>query len=212
MFLTRRTALTLALPALGIGCGGTPPDTTPPPFGSGPPAYGHLTPIRLDVASIEIVDPQAGPATIVIPPAPIVPAQAMLTMARDRLVAAGGSGRARFTITAASLTRQRESEGGLFSSATERLSCVMRCRVEVLGEEGEPPLGFAQAETSRRVVSPAGNQAERSAAADRIVRQAMADLNIELEFQIRRNMRRFLAAGPAAGAAPAVQTESLPRS
>ncbi len=208
MFLNRRSALTLALPVLGAACGDRVP-AEPTPISSGPPSYGHLTPIRLDVSAIDIANPSVGPATFVVPPAPIVPAQAMLTMARDRLVAAGGSGRARFTILAASLTRQRVSDGGLFSSPTESLTCTMRCRVEILGAEGEPPLGFAQAEASRNSVSPSGSAAERSAAADRIVRNAMADLNIEFEYHIRHNLRRWLVATPAGGSA--VQAEDLPR-
>lgn len=208
MILTRRTALTLGLPALGVACGDRTP-AEPAPISSGPPSYSHLTPIRLDVAAIDIATPSVGPATFVVPPAPIVPAQAMLTMARDRLAAAGGSGRARFAILAATLTRQRVSDGGLFSSASERLICTLRCRVEILGAEGEPPLGFAQAEVSRNAVSPSGSAAERSAAADRIVRNAMADLNVEFEYHIRRNLRRWLVANPVRGAA--VQSEDLPR-
>lgn len=208
MNLPRRSALTLALPALAAACGDRTP-AEPIPISSGPPSYSHLPPIRLEVAAIDIVEPSVGPATIVVPPAPIVPAQAMLTMARDRLVAAGGPGRARFTILAATLTRQRQSTGGVFSSATERLSCTMRCRVEILGAEGEPPLGFAQAEVSRHAELPSGTAAERSAAADRVVRNAMADLNVEFQYHIQRSLRRWLATGPAS--ASAVQAEDLPR-
>lgn len=215
MILTRRTALTLALPAFAAACGGDRPrETTPPPFGSGPPSYGHLTPIRLDVAGIDFAPPDAGAATLVVQPAPIEPAQAMMTMARDRLVAAGTQGRARFAITTATLTRTREGAGGMFSAPTERISVVLDCRVEVLGGEGGQPLGFAQAATRRSAVGPAGNAAERSAAADRIMRQAMADLNIEFEYQVRRNLRRWLAVGaPGAPGGPAapVESEDLPR-
>lgn len=211
MTLTRRSALTLALPALGAACGDRTPET-PAPFGlgSGPPSYSHLTPIRLDVAGIDIAPTPVGVATLVVPPAPIEPAQAMQTMARDRLFAGGTSGRARFAILTATLTRQRQSDGGLFSSPTERLNVLMRCRVEILGGEGEPPQGFAQAETNRSSVMPAASMAERTASAERIVRQAMADLNIELEYQIRRNLRRWLVTGPAA-TRPAVDAEELPR-
>lgn len=208
MTLTRRSALTFALPALGAACAPRAPEL-PAPFGSGPPSYRHLTPLRLDVSAIDIVEPSTGSATLVVPPAPIEPVQAMLTMARDRLVAAGSSGRARFTIAAGTLTRQRQSDGGLFSSATERLFCSLRCRVEILGEEGAPPPGFAQAETNRAATMPSATPAERAANAERIVRQAMADLNVEFEYQIRRNLRRWLAASTG-GTRPPVEAEDLP--
>lgn len=211
MILTRRTALTLALPAFAAACGrDRPRDTTPPPFGSGPPSYSHLTPLRLDVATIDIAAPDPGPATLVVQPAPIEPAQAMMVMARDRLVAAGTSGRARFVISTATLTRTQESAGGVFSTTSERISVALDCRVEIVGGEDGQPLGFAQAATQRSAVGPAANAAERSAAADRIMRQAMADLNIELEYQVRRNLRRWLAVGAPGGPAP-VQSEEIQR-
>lgn len=213
MTLTRRSALTLVLPAFAAACGrDAARETTPAPFGSGPPSYRHLTPLRLDVAAIDVMEPDPGPATLVVPPAPIEPAQAMLTMARDRLVAAGTAGRARFSVTTATLTRTREGTGGMFSAPTERINVLLDCRVEILGGEGgSEPLGYAQAATRRMAVVPAGNAAERASAADRIMRQAMADLNIELEFQVRRNLRRWLGAGPGAAAPAAVETEELQR-
>jgi len=199
----------LLLPAALAACARATREP-PPPFGSGPPSYSHLTPIRLDVAGLDIAEPAPGPASIVVPPAPIEPAQAMETMARDRIIPAGTANRARFAILAASLTRQPESGGGVFSAPTERLQLVMRCRLDILGPEGEA-LGYAQAETQRISVALAGNAAERAAAADRIVRQAMADLNVEFEFQVRRNLRQFLAAGPGGATPPPVSREDLPR-
>ena len=204
-----RRSVLLLVPAALAACARGGGSTLPPPLRTGPPSYSHLPPIRLDVATLDIAEPAPGPATMVIPPAPVVPSQAMETMARDRIVAAGTANRARFSILTASLTRAPESSGGMFSPPTERLSCAMRCRLEILGPEGEQ-LGFAEAQTSRGSVVPAGNSAERAAAADRIVHQAMADLNVEFEFQIRRNLRRFLVAGT--GATPAaVDREDLPR-
>ncbi len=209
MSLPRRSALALALPMLGLGCarGGD----EGPPLSSGPPSYRHLTALNLAVGAIEIVDPAPGAATLVIPPAPIEPAVALTTMARDRVVAAGGPGRARFAILGASLTRQPESGGGLFSGATERIACFLRCRLEILSPDGEAA-GHAEAEVRRTAVARAGSTAERVAAADRIVRQAMADMNVEFEFQVRRHLRGALApgaGGAAAGQAP--QREDLPR-
>lgn len=204
---TRRTALTLALPALAAACARR---DEPAPLPQGPPSYGHLTPLRLDVGALDIVEASPGAATLVVPPAPVDPGGALGIMARDRLVAVGGPGRARFSILAASLTRQPESGGGVFSAPTERLFCTLRVRLEILGEEAEPR-GFAEAEVRRSATRPAGNPTERAASADQIVRQAMADMNVEFEYQVRQRLRRFLASGSGAATAPMPEREDLPR-
>jgi hypothetical protein len=204
----RRAALRLV--ALGgaasglllAGCAGEDeggPVTRPGP----PPTYGHLIPLRLDVAGIEVVDqPPPGPAGRVMPPAPVNPAEAMAQMARDRLVAAGSSGRGRFTIEQASLVRN-ELAGGAFSSGGERLVCELRCRLEVVGGTGGERAGFVEAQ-ARRVLSAPGQSsaARRAAAADRVVRAAMDSLNVELEYQIRRNLRGWLLTSLPPGVAP----------
>jgi hypothetical protein len=51
-------------------------------------------------------------------------------------------------------------------------------------------------------VQPAGTQAERARAAEAIVRAAGNDLNVEFEFQLRRNLRAALAPARPAEAAP----------
>jgi hypothetical protein len=116
-------------------------------------------------------------------------------MAQDRLSAAGGPGSARFRTQVATLTRENAGSGGVFSGASERLTCVMRCRLEVVTDEGSPA-GFAEAEVRRTAVRPAGSQAERARAAEEIVRLSGNDLNVEFEYQVRRNLRSLLR-GPA---------------
>jgi hypothetical protein len=52
--------------------------------------------------------------------------------------------------------------------------------------------------------------AGRARAADQIVRQAMDDLNVEFEFQVRRNLRDWIMTGEPGAAPPAaIQQESL---
>lgn len=196
MALPRRAALGALLAA---AC--TRPEEPPPPP-AGPPSYSHLTPLRLSVGRIEIQPATDAAATRTMPPAPLVPADVMRIMAEERLSAAGGPGLARFRVQIATLTRESSSAGGVFTAATERLSCTMRCRLEIRGEDGSPA-GFAEAEVRRGAVRPAGSQAERARAAEELVRAAGADLNVEFEYQLRRNLRAMLApAGPPA-AAPA---------
>lgn len=192
----------LAAPLLLAACADGGADPAPlPPLVEG---YAHLTPLRLAVREIAIVPPDIGPARRVDPPAPVDPVAEMERMARERLLAAGLSGRARVAIEAASLTRQRTAEGGFFTAATERVSCVLRCRVEVFPGEG-PAAGFVVAEVRRTASGPLDGSEGRRAA--EIVRRAMEDMNVELEFQLRRNLRAFLATGPAG---PGVTAEPLP--
>ena len=111
---------------------------------------------------------------------------------------------------AANATRPA-SGGGLFSSGTERLDCVLRCRLELRSAEGELR-GFAEAEVRRDLTQPAADEAARARNADAIVRQAMADLNVEFEFQVRRNLRATLMdTERAAPTREPVEQETLPR-
>jgi hypothetical protein len=204
--LPRRAALGALLSAAGCA---TPAEPPPPP--AGPPSYSHLTPLRLAVGRIEIRPATDPAATRTMPPAPLVPADVVRIMAVDRLSAAGGAGVARFSTQIATLTREPSAGGGVFTAATERLSCVMRCRLEIRGEDGAPA-GFAEAEVSRAAVRPAGSPAERARAAEELVRAAGNDLNVEFEYQLRRNLRAALAPSRPAGTAPSPVAPSEPAS
>ncbi len=203
---TRRGAL---LAGIGLaGCATRPP---PVPRWSGPPSYRHLIPLRFAVGSIEIVEAPAGAAMLIMPPAPIAPAEILGIMARDRLAASGGPGVARFVVMTASLTRQMTSGGGMFSQPSEQLVCEMRCRLEISGAAlGE---GYAEAAVRSTALRPATSPEQRAINAEEIVRRAGDDMNVEFEFQVRRNLRPFLQATAAPGeAVPApVQQETLPR-
>ena len=212
MPIDRRTALVGLLAT--AACGGREEPAAVAPVG--PPSYSYLTPLRLAVGRIDVVPPTDAAATRTMPPAPLVPAEVVATMARDRLSAAGGGGSARFRTQIATLTRESAASGGVFTNATERLTCVMRCRLEVLSEDGAPA-GFAEAEVRRTATRPAGSQAERARAAEEIVRLAGSDLNVEFEYQLRRTLRSVLrgpppepgATAPAEPAAPAAEPASL---
>lgn len=191
MAIGRRAALAGLLAT--AACGGREEPATIAPVG--PPSYSYLTPLRIAVGRIELIPATDAAATRTMPPAPLSPAAVVQTMAQDRLSAAGGSGTARFRTQIATLTRESAASGGVFSTATERLTCVMRCRLEILGEDGAPA-GFAEAEVRRTATRPAGSPAERARAAEEIVRLAGNDLNVEFEYQLRRNLRSVLR-GPA---------------
>ena len=230
--LERRTLL-LALPFFAAACASGDPEALPPLV----TGYRHLTPIRLNVAEIEVPSPD--PASIrVDEAAPIRPEQEMLRMAQERLSAAGTENQARFLVQTADFLRAPlAGQGGLAGLFTgdpgERLSVRLQARLEIVSAEGRR-VGFVEADVRRQRSLPDGSTAaERRRAAEEIVRQAMDDLNVEFEFQVRRNLRPWLAeAGgapvpigpggiereelrqgePGAPAAPAPQILRLPRS
>lgn len=202
----RRRSL-LALPLLAACANEQQPG---PYVAPGPPSYGHLTPLRLKVGALEIKEADGGTALLVAQPAPLPPADVMLLMARERLSAAGGAGTARFSIQTARLTRDIAAAGGVFSPASENFRCVMRCQLEVLSAD-DGVLGSATAEVRRDLTGPVRNDAERAALAERVVKLAAQDLNVEFEYQVRRHLRTWLqmVAAPGEALPQPVERETL---
>lgn len=207
--LMKRRAL-CALPLLAACANEQPAGPFVPP---GPPSYGHLTPLRLKVSALEIKEPESGTALMVQQPAPFLPSDVMLRMARDRLSAAGGTGSARFVIQTARLTRETASAAGAFSPASETFRCIMRCQLEIISAE-DGVLASAAAEVRREVAGPTRDDAERAALAERVVKLAGQDMNVEFEFQVRRHLRNWLqmVAAPGEALPQPVEREALPRS
>lgn len=205
---TRRSGF-LALPFLAA-CANEKPGPYVPP---GPPSYGHLTPLRLKVGRLALQEPASGTAMLVEQPAPLQPADVMLRMAQDRLSAAGGPGSARFLIQTARLTRERAAAGGMFSPASETFRCVMRCQLEIVSDD-DITLAAAAAEARREMTGPIRDDAERAEMAERVVKLAGQDLNVEFEFQLRSHLRSWLqlVAGPGETLPQPVEREALPRS
>lgn len=197
--MPNRRAL-LLLPFAAAACGGPDPAYVPP----GPMRFDYLTPLSLNVAAVEVAEagPSAQPGDIGprLLPSPV---EAVRTMARDRLLAVGTTGSARFVVSQAAMIQGRDS-----------LTCLVGCRLEILSTEGQR-MGFVDAQ-SRRAVS--GSDANRPRAADALLRQAMDDLNVEFEFQLRRALKDWLVnatPGPD-GSLPAtppagVTVEELPK-
>lgn len=197
--------LLLGLPVLAAGCA-----SEPAPLPRLVTGYRHLPALRLNVAEIEYPLPAPG-AVQVDATAPLRPDQEMRRMAEERLVAAGTTGSARFLIRAAEFRRERLTPSAtlasLFGEPGERQSCRMALRLELRGPDGAA--GEVEAEARRTRTLPDGASAEaRRRAAEELVRQAMDDLNVEFEFQLRRALRDWLVevATPPPGA---VEREEL---
>ena len=108
--LTRRGSL--LLPLLLAGCGGSRQERSYPPL-----RYDYLTPLRLNVAAIQIE--QRFVASGVPPDVsqydPVPPARALRAMAEDRLQSLGSADKAVFIIQDASLVRRRNTLSGNLS-------------------------------------------------------------------------------------------------
>jgi hypothetical protein len=198
MVPTRRAVL--LLPAilspvlLESGCADDPAPEAFTPF-----RYDFLTPIRLNVASIEIERRFVpdGSRRDETARAPVEPASALRQMAQDRLQALGAAGRAVFVITDASLSRTGDSYQGNF---------VVELDVYA---DGAVRSGFADARVFRRRDDADGD--ERTILYD-LTKQLMDAMNVEFEFQVRQRLKDYITTGTAPAPAPVQQQELAPPS
>ncbi|MSP05569.1 MAG: hypothetical protein EXR05_10150 [Acetobacteraceae bacterium] len=182
--LPRRTVLlALLLPALLAACG-VWERADPPAKPIEPLRYDHLTKLRLNVAVMDVEDHflPGGPGDISAS-VPTTPAHALRQMAQDRILAVGTTGRAVLVIKRAALVRsgkglegQMDVELALFGPNTIRAA-------------------FAEAQVYRRQ----GDASTSREALHELTRQMMDTMNVELEFQARRNLREWILPFDALG-------------
>jgi len=184
----------LLLPLLVAACA-----SEPPPTNFAPLRYEYLTPLRLNVGQIDVDDrwrPMS--AADVGPLSPVPPVQALAQMARDRLKPAGSTARAVFTIDDASIIQNGD-----------QLLGSLAAHVDIVSAEGAR-VGYAEARVARNKVG-LGRAAQLPAALYDITKQMMEAMNVELEYQIRRNLKDWLVAETPSGAdAGPVQAQDLP--
>jgi hypothetical protein len=176
-FLSRR--FVLLLPLVLVACGG---DEEPV---YDPLRYNYLPPIQLNVASIDVqqrfipagVDPDVSGQD------PVPPIEALKAMANDRLQAFGTSNKAVFAIMDASLMRTRDGVTGSFA--------VSLMILDAAGTQ----LGFAEARVESRHTGRIRNL--RPVLYD-MTKAMMSDMNIEFEYQIRKNLKAWLTSDTAA--------------
>ncbi len=195
----RRGAVAVAL-ACGLlaACTDSAPTTQVLP----PLQYGYLSKLRLSVGTIQVEDRSlpVSPQDIASS-SPVIPAQALQQLARDRLFAAGTQGTADFVIDQASIVRS--PGGGLAGRLAVHLS---------LTADGGTRTGFAEADVSRQYV-PGSDPENGTAALYAFTKQMMDAMNVELEFQIRRSLGAWLVApgdAPAPVAAQPLDGPSAP--
>ena len=159
-------------------------DDTPPAAQDFPPLhYDYLTPIRLNIATVDVENQADIPDGDLASRSPEPPEAALERMARDRLVAAGPSGTGTFTVTEASITR---GEGG---GLTERLSA----HLDIASADGARA-GYAEAHVTRTAT---GDDASGPAALYDLTRLAMQDMNVEFEYQVRHSLHDWIVSASA---------------
>ncbi len=184
-FLPSVLASAVLLPLLTAGCGGGEPP--PPPRVFAPPNYSYLTKLRLNVGDIDIED-HAGPGGAEVQTggqdvsnqSPTPPSVALEEMAHDRLFAAGTSGKAVFVIDQASIIR----------AETGTLSGLLAVHLDLL-TPGGARAGYAEARVAKQYTPGSEPEDFRGTLYD-LTNQMMADMNVELEFQIRRTLKDWL--------------------
>ena len=185
--IARRAALLLLFGLAACG-GDDPPARTSFPE----PQYDYLTPLRLNVATVDVVDGPPGPLDAQNP-AP--PGAVLRRMAQDRIGAGGSTGRAVFTIDTATITR-----GG------PGLQGIMAVHLDILGPEGGR-VAFAEARVFRGTALP--RRADLRGMLYDLTRAMMDDMNVELEFQVRRSLRDWLQEAATVPTPAPVERESL---
>ncbi len=188
--------LLMLLPLLALAaCESAPPEPTYETA-----SYDYLPKIKLDVRTVDIDDNWAprGTQRHIEARSPVQPRDALRTMATDRLITGGTKGRAAFAITDASLTQ-----------ASGKVSAHFAVRIDLF-DDADAKLGEVPAEVSRVAPLPDDSPAPTRIALYRLVGEAMADMNVELEYQLRQKMKTLLqntsTSAPEAGP---VQVEDL---
>jgi len=174
--LSRRFAL--LLPLVLATCGEEPEPIYEPL------RYNYLPPIQLNVAAIEVQQRfiPSGVAPDVSNQDPVPPTEALRAMANDRLQAFGTANKAVFAILDASLTREGEVVNG-----------SMDVSLTILDDSGTQR-GFAEARVQSRHT---GRLRDIRPVLYDMTKSMMADMNIEFEYQIRRNLKEWLTNGTA---------------
>jgi len=179
--------MALLLPLAVAACGGDEPLRDMPPL-----RYDFLTPLRLNVATVDVGE--APPPSPIEAQSPMPAGMALRQMALDRLAPGGSSGRAVFVIDVARINR-----------TSNGLEGVLAVHLDVLTTEGTRA-GFAEARVSRSATT---HGSLRRALYD-LTRQMMDDMNVEFEFEVRRSLRDWLQDATTAPLPAPVEQQELP--
>lgn len=157
-------------------------------------------PFRLAIASVDVVTEYRAPFH---PPNvdhifPVMPSHAMENWAHDRLQAAGGPGRAKFTtlnatVAETALTKKSEGLTATFTKeASERYDATVQATLQILDERGFP-LRTVQVKASRsQTVIEGITPNDREKAWYEMTKALMADFDQQMDIEIRGNFAGYL--------------------
>ena len=178
--------------ALG-GCASSPP----PAMSFAPLDYSYLPPITLKVADVRVVDnftPTPAQAALAAQdPAP--PQATLLNMLRQRLVASGQPGQGTVAVQVASV----DEVGG-------NLTGTMTVDIHLSGPDGHSS-AFTEASVSASQTMPDADASadDRRAALYQLTKRLMTQMNVQLQYEIQRNMPSWVVwsntGAPASGSA-----------
>lgn len=176
-------SVSLALPLALCGCGGA---DVPPPEIYAPLHYEYLPKLRLNVGTIEVTD-QSHPlgAQDIASTSPVVPARALAQMAHDRLFASALAGTAHFVIDQASIVRQPDGS----------LSGDLAVHLDILTPGGTRG-GYMAAQVVSQHIPGSDPENEQNVLYD-LTKKMMSEMNVEFEFQLRKNLSSWLVTGAA---------------
>jgi hypothetical protein len=192
-----RLFVAMLLPAASLAlsaCELTPPSGTFPEL-----TYSHLTPLRFDVASVEVEQAyqplsEAPNVELLFP---VRPGEAAANWGRDRLQAVGASGRMRYIVREAPVIETAlETKGGLTGVVTrdqsERYEARLTIEVEILDDGGRME-GSAMARVARSItVTENATLHEREEVWYELTQKLMNDMNTQLEDTLKRVFFRYL--------------------
>ncbi len=164
--------------------------------------FTHLPPLRLNAASLEIVEAYKSPfaAPNIEHLMPVSPASAARRWAQDRLVPVGGAGKIVFTITdarviEANLPRTTGVRGVVTRDRSERYDATLKVRINVDSGDGRRQ-GEVSADAMRsRTVLEGLSLNEREDVWFKMTEELAGDINGELETAIRQFLQSFLVSG-----------------
>ena len=172
-----------------------------PPTGDYPElTYGHLEPLRFDVAEIEIeqaYQPSSARPNVELL-FPVRPGTAAANWGRDRLQAVGTTRRLRFIVREAPVIETAlETKGGLTGAMTteqsERYDAKLAVEIEIIDDSGWKEAS-AMARVARSItVAEDATLHERETVWYELTQKLMNDLNAQLEDTLRRIFYRFLS-------------------
>ena len=176
-------------------CGDSTPPQTFPPL-----TYDYLTPLRLDVASLDVDDNWVprGNGKHVENLSPVPPAVAIKRMAQDRLVPSGSTGQLIFVIDDASIVQASNRYDGTFSA-----------HFDVLGDDGASRGSVEVHVRGTHGITGKNDNAVRSDLYA-LTSKMMDEMNVELEFQTRKTLGSLLqSTSPTAPAPDPVDEQNL---